>query len=227
MRIGAVADLAGVTIRTVRHYHRLGVLPEPPRRSNGYRDYTVDHLVALLRIRELTASGLSLAQAGAVVADLDANPASAEEALDEIDRALAARIDALTDQRRRLAEARSGRHVGLSRLAAALTVKPTDVPGATLLAHLYAGVPQAEALADRLLTPDLRRDLETMQKQFDTIDETTSGADLDTLATEVQRIVDELVPHLPPLSDDKSELVLALTERDMNDRQREFIRRLT
>ena len=31
-----------------------GALPEPPRRSNGYRDYAADHLVALLRISQLT-----------------------------------------------------------------------------------------------------------------------------------------------------------------------------
>lgn len=39
MRIGEYAALVGVSTRTVRHYHHLGLLPEPARLSNGYRDY--------------------------------------------------------------------------------------------------------------------------------------------------------------------------------------------
>lgn len=224
MRIGALAELAGVTVRTVRYYHQAGVLPEPPRRSNGYRDYTVDHLVMVLRIRQLTGSGLSLMQAGAVVAD--SGFASTEEALDEVDRALEARIAALTDQRRRLAQARSGRHVGLSRLAASLTVKPTDIPTATLFAHLYADEPQAELLADALLTPKLRQALVSMQDRFDAIDQTSSDSELDELAVETRWFVAELSRQLSPLTEEKSRLILALAERDLNERQREFMRRL-
>ena len=37
--ISELANLVGVTVRTVRHYHRLGLLPEPERRGNGYRSY--------------------------------------------------------------------------------------------------------------------------------------------------------------------------------------------
>ncbi|MFD0852085.1 MerR family DNA-binding transcriptional regulator, partial [Actinomadura adrarensis] len=39
MRIGELAALVGVSTRTVRHYHHLGLLPEPERRANGYREY--------------------------------------------------------------------------------------------------------------------------------------------------------------------------------------------
>lgn len=34
-----VARLSGVTVRALRHYHQMGILPEPPRRDNGYREY--------------------------------------------------------------------------------------------------------------------------------------------------------------------------------------------
>jgi DNA-binding transcriptional MerR regulator len=57
-----VADLAGTTLRTVRHYHDLGLLPEPQRSANGYKQYGVDHLVRVLRIRRLTELGMSLQQ---------------------------------------------------------------------------------------------------------------------------------------------------------------------
>lgn len=39
MRIGEFAELVGVTTRTVRHYHHIGLLPEPDRSANGYRIY--------------------------------------------------------------------------------------------------------------------------------------------------------------------------------------------
>lgn len=32
-----LADLAGTTVNTVRHYHRLGLLDEPERQGNGYK----------------------------------------------------------------------------------------------------------------------------------------------------------------------------------------------
>lgn len=225
MRIGELAELAGVTVRTVRYYHQAGALPEPARRANGYREYTVDHLATMLRIRQLTGSGLSLAQAGAVVADTVS--ASADGALDDIDRALEARIAVLTEQRERLAQARAGHHVGLSRLAAALAVKPADVPAATVLAHLYANEPRADLLADALLTPRLRSALVSSQNRFDAIEATSSDGELDELVGEMRRIVAELSDQLPPLPEEKHRLVLALTDRDLNDRQREFLRRLT
>lgn len=223
MRVGELAELAGVTVRTIRYYHQAGVLAEPPRRTNGYRVYTVDHLVALLRIRQLAESGLSLARAGAVVADSDA--ASGEDALDEVDRALEARIAVLTEQRRKLAEARSGRHVGLSRLAAALAVKPTDAPLAILLAHLYRDDPQAEQLADTLLSPALRSELVSLQDRFDDIDEDTPESDLDDLGEAVRRIITSISEHLSPLESEQPHLVQALADREMNDRQRSFMRR--
>ncbi len=58
MRIGDLATAVGVTTRTVRHYHHLGLLPEPERRAKGYRDYTLRHAVGPARIRRLTEPGL-------------------------------------------------------------------------------------------------------------------------------------------------------------------------
>ena len=50
MRSNDVAKLAGVTVRTLRHYHQLGLLPEPPRQANGYRDYSPADVARVLRI---------------------------------------------------------------------------------------------------------------------------------------------------------------------------------
>ena len=38
--IGQLASYAGVTIRAVRHYHQVGLLPEPDRNASGYRTTT-------------------------------------------------------------------------------------------------------------------------------------------------------------------------------------------
>jgi DNA-binding transcriptional MerR regulator len=56
-----LAQLAGTTLRAVRHYHEVGLLPEPERLPNGYKAYRADHLVRLLEIRRLSALGFSLA----------------------------------------------------------------------------------------------------------------------------------------------------------------------
>ncbi|MFF3441930.1 MerR family DNA-binding transcriptional regulator [Streptosporangium sp. NPDC002721] len=46
-----IARLAGTTLRTVRHYHEIGLLDEPERLSNGYKVYRTEHPVRLLQIR--------------------------------------------------------------------------------------------------------------------------------------------------------------------------------
>ena len=39
LTIGQLAAYAGVTVRAVRHYHQIGLLPEPERDASGYRRY--------------------------------------------------------------------------------------------------------------------------------------------------------------------------------------------
>ena len=51
MKIGEVAQLAGVPVETVRYYEKIGLLPEPERQANGYRHYRQTHLDRLLFIR--------------------------------------------------------------------------------------------------------------------------------------------------------------------------------
>ncbi|MFE1100142.1 MerR family transcriptional regulator [Nocardiopsis alba] len=224
MRIGELADLAGVTVRTVRYYHQKDVLPEPVRRANGYREYTVDDLVALVRIRWLTRSGLSLSQAGAIVAD--SVEVSTDSVLDEVDEALRLRIVALADQRRRLAEARSGRHLGLSRLAAALATKPADIPISTLYAHLHTDQEQADRLTEALRRPEVRSALIAAQARFDAVDESTPGEELDRLEEEMRGLAAELVRDVPAVVERHSHLLLELAERDLNAGQRALLRRL-
>ncbi|MEV5431006.1 MerR family transcriptional regulator [Streptomyces sp. NPDC052701] len=100
MRIGELAAAVGVTTRAVRHYHHLGLLPEPERRANGYRHYTLRHAVVLARIRRLTELGLGLAEVRDVLAD-DAGK-DLVEVLTELDEDLARQEEALRERRARL-----------------------------------------------------------------------------------------------------------------------------
>ncbi|MEV6328630.1 MerR family transcriptional regulator [Streptomyces sp. NPDC051909] len=111
MRIGEIAALVGVTPRAVRHYHRTGLLPEPARRANGYREYGVRDAVLLARIRRLTELGLGLDEVGDVIAD-DAGR-ELVEVLEELDADLGRQERVIRERRARLAEllgqAREGR----------------------------------------------------------------------------------------------------------------------
>ncbi|MCX4822709.1 MerR family transcriptional regulator [Streptomyces sp. NBC_01142] len=111
MRIGEIAALVGVTPRTVRHYHQLGLFHEPERLPNGYRDYGLQHAVVLARIRRLTELGLGLAEVRDVLAD-DAGRELAE-VLEELDADLAQQEAAIAERRARLGDlmeqAREGR----------------------------------------------------------------------------------------------------------------------
>ncbi len=56
LRTAEVAEQAGVNIETLRFYERKGILPEPPRRPSGYREYppeTVERVRFIKRAQEL------------------------------------------------------------------------------------------------------------------------------------------------------------------------------
>lgn len=126
MRIGEIAALVGVTTRAIRHYHHVGLLPEPDRRPNGYRAYSVRDAVRLARVRRLTELGLSLDEVRDVLAD-DAGRELAE-VLAELDADLARQQAELTERRRRL--------------AVLLAAPPGEVePVSPALAELFAKAP--------------------------------------------------------------------------------------
>jgi DNA-binding transcriptional MerR regulator len=106
MRIGELAALAGVTTRAVRHYHRRGLLPEPPRRSNGYRVYGLRDVLILARVKRLTDLGLSLDEVRDVLAD--GTGRDFREILLELDGDLAQQEARIRDRRARLATLLTG-----------------------------------------------------------------------------------------------------------------------
>jgi len=171
-----LAGLAGTTVNTIRHYHRLGLLEVPEREDNGYKQYEIRHLVRLLRIRRLTELGVPLSQLDAVTDGEDTTTA-----LLRIDAELAADI-------RRREQARADIAAILAEHAPA-DVPPGFEPVASRLSeadssmlHLYRRFYDEEAIAD-------------LRKMVDD-DTDTVGAALDALPADADDATRQAVAEL-------------------------------
>jgi DNA-binding transcriptional MerR regulator len=105
-----LAAYAGVTARAVRHYHKIGLLPEPERDPSGYRTYDATAVVRLIRIHTLAGAGVPLARVQEL---LDAGPEEFADAVQDIDKDLRAEIRRLQGTRKRLARLAAGEHLAL------------------------------------------------------------------------------------------------------------------
>ncbi|GGZ81101.1 transcriptional regulator [Streptomyces subrutilus] len=87
VKIGDAAAFAGTTPRAVRHYHQIGLLPEPERGGDGRRRYGHDDMIRLLWIRKMSAAGISLDDMRAAFTEAR----DIEEILSRLEETLAAR----------------------------------------------------------------------------------------------------------------------------------------
>ncbi|OEV02809.1 MerR family transcriptional regulator [Streptomyces oceani] len=124
LTISQLASYAGVTVRAVRHYHQVGLLPEPERDRSGYRSYDAQAVVELIRIRTLANAGVPLAQVPEL---LDASPEKFGEAVREIDRRLGSEIRRLQRHREEIAELAAGDSLALPEEAVAYLGMLRDV----------------------------------------------------------------------------------------------------
>ncbi|GAA3359353.1 MerR family transcriptional regulator [Saccharopolyspora gregorii] len=60
VKIGDAAAFAGTTPRAIRHYHEIGLLPEPERGGDGRRRYGYEDMIRLLWIRTMADAGIAL-----------------------------------------------------------------------------------------------------------------------------------------------------------------------
>ena len=67
MRIGEVAERAGLSTKALRYYEQAGLLDEPERTPSGYRDYDESVLDRLRFIRAAQAVGLTLGEVKGVI----------------------------------------------------------------------------------------------------------------------------------------------------------------
>ncbi|MGX1027442.1 MerR family transcriptional regulator [Streptomyces sp. SAI-097] len=193
-----LAELAGVTVRTLRHYHQIGLLPDPPRSSAGYRHYDVGHLVRLLRITRMTALGVPLSVLPAVLDD----PAAADELLDELDRQAADDIQRLVARRASIAALRgSGAPPDLDPRLSAWRSASTGMP-----ADMARYEHDMLVLAGHLLGTEDSAGLAVLFGESDdgaavsaALTARFYGLDADTPDEQVASLIDDLVAHVAPV----------------------------
>lgn len=93
MRTGAFAALCGTTKETLRHYRQVGVLRPAAEAPNGYRLYAATQMTDFFLIEALQAAGLSLAE----IREFRETASGTE-----FRRMLAAQVEALEEQRRKI-----------------------------------------------------------------------------------------------------------------------------
>lgn len=76
LKVGELARRSGLTVRTLHHYHAIGLLTPSARADNGYRLYGRDDIARLHQIQALRRFGLPLAEIGAYL-DQPATPLDA------------------------------------------------------------------------------------------------------------------------------------------------------
>lgn len=94
LKVGELAALAGLTVRTLHHYDEIGLLCPSARSDAGYRLYHRDDVARLQRIQALRAFGMSLSDIGLCLDSPDGSPlavvdrqlASLDRQLRELDR---------------------------------------------------------------------------------------------------------------------------------------------
>ncbi|NBE96912.1 MerR family transcriptional regulator [Nonomuraea sp. KC401] len=94
-----LAKLTDSTVKAIRHYHEIGLLDEPERAANGYKQYKVAHLIRMLQIKRLRDLGVSLSQ----IAAMERADEDPDEAIRLLDAELAATIERLNRVRAELA----------------------------------------------------------------------------------------------------------------------------
>jgi DNA-binding transcriptional MerR regulator len=110
LTIAQLAAYAGVTVRAVRHYHQIGLLPEPERDASGYRRYGAKAVVSLIRIRTLANAGVPLSQIGQM---LDADASTFAGTVQRIDSRLRDEIERLETSREQIAQLAAGDSLAL------------------------------------------------------------------------------------------------------------------
>jgi DNA-binding transcriptional MerR regulator len=105
MRIGELAARSGLSVKTLRFYEEMGLLPSVGRSAGGYRLFAAESLRRLDFIRRLKSLGLSLEEVGQCLAAHDAGRLPCEEVHRQLSRQIAlvdARMRELAELRREL-----------------------------------------------------------------------------------------------------------------------------
>lgn len=90
MQIGEVAERTQLSLRTIRHYDQVGLVPPSGRSQGGFRLYTARDVERLNHVRRITPLGFSLEETAEILTILE-DESSAEVAGEYLERARLAR----------------------------------------------------------------------------------------------------------------------------------------
>ena len=131
MQINQLADLTGVSPKTIRYYESIGVLPEPQRGPNGYRDYEdvdVERLKLVAGARRLA---FSLDDVTEIIAMRDRREAPCRVMLDKLAQKADEIADRIVELQRLEQELRHLHELGQ-------TFPTDDVDGKACVCHLVS-----------------------------------------------------------------------------------------
>ena len=115
LTISQLAKYVGVSVRAVRHYHALGLLPEPSRDDSGYRRYGADAVIALTRIKTLANAGVPLSQIETL---MESSTDDFQAAITAIKADITKKVAQLEETKRRLDTLQSGDRMFVSEVIA-------------------------------------------------------------------------------------------------------------
>ncbi|WP_456696288.1 helix-turn-helix domain-containing protein [Aeromicrobium sp. P5_D10] len=191
--IGGAAAFVGTTPRAIRHYHQIGLLPEPERGSDDRRRYGYDEMIRLLWIRRMADAGIALDDIRDAFADAagaaDSAVSDVARILDRLEGALVARQAELEQQRTAVQRMRaqgsrlgllsdvvSDRLVGLPEGA----LRQDDLDTLLVTERIFGGL-GASVQASRFIAlathPDLREDSDRVDAAEEALDDTVAVDD--------------------------------------------------
>ena len=232
----AISDLAGITVRTLRYYHQIGLLREPKRTTKGLL-YDETHLLTLLRIKRFSMMSLTLDE----IADIIHTPTSprARRILLELDQALADRVAEIESQRRVIEEClrdntpvdvlpRFARHLAALRRLGNYDTTAAD----KALEELAAGYGSEEVarVVDAVIQDPIISRLSVLEERLRRINEDSGEPELTDLAKDYGRLLVDLYTvnaqaGLKSVSGHDLVEAIGLAESTANEREREVLKR--
>lgn len=104
MHIGEVAERTGLSLRTIRHYDEVGILPATSRTEGGFRVYTAADVERLLVIRRMKPLGFTLEEMKDLLSIVDALANATETDATALRERLSGYLEAAAAQREKMAQ---------------------------------------------------------------------------------------------------------------------------
>ena len=176
-----LAQLAGTTVKTIRHYHAIDLLEEPERADNGYKQYGTAHLVRLLQIARLRELGMPLAD----IAELETSGETFTQTLQALDARLAESISRSEALRAEIAELLR-HHAGADAPAGFASVADGLTPADKAIVMI----------SERLFDEQGREDLREIAAEHQEADDAFNTLPADAGEEQIDAVASDLAPVL-------------------------------